>query len=367
MRLGVLGAGQLGRMLALAAYPLGLEVRFLDPAPDACAAPLGEHLVGAYEDRAALERFVREVDFVTYEFENVPVATARRLAASVPVFPPPGALAVAQDRLVEKEFLTGLGIECPAFRPVGSLEDLREAARDIELPAVLKTRRLGYDGKGQILIRAAEELASAWDRLGPADLILEAFVPFDRELSVIAVGGRDGEFSTYPLVENHHRGGILRKSLAPAQALSPELRERAGSASRRLVEALEYVGVLAIEFFQVGDRLLANEIAPRVHNSGHWTIEGTETSQFENHVRAVAGLPLGSTKPRGHSAMLNLLGTVPDPRVVLSIEGAHLHLYGKEPREGRKLGHVTLTADNEDRLQSEVRAMESRLGRGFDE
>ncbi len=360
MRLGVLGAGQLGRMLALAAYPLGLHVRFLDPAPDACAAPVGEHIIADYKDQAALERFAQGLDVVTYEFENVPVATAEQLAQYVAVFPPPRALAVAQDRLCEKEFLTGLGVSCPRFHPVDSLPDLREAVRDVGLPAVLKTRRLGYDGKGQTVIRTEEELSSACEVLGPVPLILEALVPFDRELSVIVVRGRDGEFRAYPLIENHHRDGILHKSIAPAARIAAELQARGEQAAREVVEALDYVGVLTIEFFQVGNQLLANEIAPRVHNSGHWTIEGAETSQFENHVRAVAGLPLGSTKPRGCSTMFNLLGTVPAPSQVLSIEGAHLHLYGKEPREGRKLGHVTLTAGSEDRLEREVQALVAR-------
>lgn len=344
--IGVLGGGQLGRMLALAGYPLGLRFRFLDPAPEAPAGRLAEQIVGGYDDLAALARFAAGVDVVTYEFENVPVAAAERLAGQVPVYPPPGALAVAQDRLAEKTFFQNLDIPTPPFAPVDTRADLDAALVRTGLPAVLKTRRLGYDGKGQFVLRDVSDAAQAWQALGGAPLILEGFVPFDRELSVLAVRGRDGATAFYPPVENHHREGMLRLSLAPAPGLAPEVQAAAESYAARALERLDYVGVLAIELFQVGGALLANEMAPRVHNSGHWTIEGAETSQFENHLRAVLGLPLGATAPIGYAAMLNLIGALPDRRRLLDVPGAHLHLYDKSARPGRKLGHVTLRADD---------------------
>lgn len=332
--IGILGAGQLGRMLALAGYPLGLRFRFLDPAPDSPAGHLAEHLVADYGDSSAIARFLDGLDAVTYEFENVPVEVVRAIAQTTPVFPPPLALEKGQDRLTEKSFFRSLGIPTPDFEN-GSAEAGR-------FPAVLKTRRLGYDGKGQFVVHNTGDLARARAALDGQDTILEEFVDFDRELSILGARGRDGGMKFYPLVENHHREGILRMSLAPAPGLTPQLQAGAESYARLVMEALDYVGVLAIELFQVGDRLLVNEMAPRVHNSGHWTIEGAVASQFENHVRAVAGMPLGDTAPRGMCAMLNLIGTAPDSEAVLAIPGAHLHLYGKEPRLGRKLGHITL-------------------------
>ncbi len=311
--------------------------------------------MGAYDDPVALGRFAEGLELATYEFENVPVGTARGLAERLTVLPPPRALEVAQDRVAEKEFFESVDIPVPSWRPVASLDDLRRAVIDLGCPAVLKTRRLGYDGKGQVMIGAPGEIERTWARLGSVPLVLEAFVRFDRELSILAVRGRDGSTACYPLVENLHAGGILRRSLGPAPGVSSALQAQAESYARRVLDALGYVGVLAIELFQAGDRLLANEMAPRVHNSGHWTIEGAETSQFENHLRAVAGLPLGPTAARGVSAMLNLIGAVPDASAVLAIPGAHLHLYGKAPRPGRKVGHVTLRADGAKELD-ELRA-----------
>ncbi|MDQ3856359.1 MAG: 5-(carboxyamino)imidazole ribonucleotide synthase, partial [Chloroflexota bacterium] len=286
------------------------------------------------------------LDAVTYEFENVPVEAARTLAAHVPVFPPPEALEVAQDRLTEKTSFQQLSIPTPLFAAVQSREDLAAAARELGLPAVLKTRRMGYDGKGQVVLREPADVDRAWSALGGTPLILESFVPFDRELSVLGVRGRTGETAFYPLIQNTHRGGILRRSLVPAPRLTEELQSLAEGYGRRVMEDLEYVGVLAIELFQGGDQLVANEMAPRVHNSGHWTLEGAETSQFENHLRAILDLPLGSTAPRGRSAMLNIIGTLPDAQRVLAVPGAHLHLYDKAPRAGRKLGHVTVCAQD---------------------
>lgn len=343
---GILGGGQLGRMLALAGYPLGLRFRFLDPAPDAPVRDLAELVVAGYDDDAALARFAAGLDAITYEFENVPDAAARRLAELAPLFPPPGALAAAQDRLTEKSFFRDLGIPTAPFRAVDSRADLAAALAAIGVPAVLKTRRLGYDGKGQAVLRSQADLEPAWQALGGVPLILEGFVAFDRECALLAARGRDGATACYPLVENAHRAGILRRTLAPAPNLTPDLQTRAEDLAARVLAALDYVGVLAVELFQVGADLLANEMAPRVHNSGHWTIEGAETSQFEQHLRAGLGLPLGDPTPRGHSAMLNLIGGVPDMAATLAVPGAHVHLYGKAPRPGRKLGHITLRADD---------------------
>ena len=343
---GILGAGQLGRMLALAGYPLGVRPRFLDPSEDACAGQLAEHIAADYDDSAALERFAEGLDVVTYEFENVPVETARLLAERVPLYPPPGALEVAQDRLAEKRFFRDQGIHTPPFVPVSTREELQKALRTLGTPAVLKTRRFGYDGKGQVVIGSDREADAAWAALGGSPLILEGFVRFSRELSLLAVRGLDGEMAFYPLVENHHSEGILRLSIAPAPGVTGEMQAGAEGYARRVMEALSYVGVLAIELFQVEGELLANEMAPRVHNSGHWTIEGAETSQFENHLRAILGLPLGSTAPRGYSAMLNIIGDPPDTASVLRLPNSHLHLYGKAPRSGRKIGHITLRTDD---------------------
>jgi 5-(carboxyamino)imidazole ribonucleotide synthase len=380
--IGILGAGQLGRMLALAGYPLGLCFRLLDPAPGAPAGQLAEHMQASYEDAATLERFSAGLDAVTYEFENVPVAAARFLAARVPVSPPPAALEAAQDRLAEKSFFQKLGAATPPFAPVDSHADLVAAIAQIGLPAVLKTRRLGYDGKGQIVLHDPADAEAAWATLGGAPLILEGFVPFERELSILAARSQSGETAFYPLVENHHRDGILRLSLAPAPGSTPALQSAAEQIASRAMAALEYVGVLAIELFEVtSDKfpvtrgqgrsdsslvtrrssLVVNEMAPRVHNSGHWTIEGAETSQFEQHLRAVLGLPLGATAARGFSAMVNLIGRLPDPAAILAIPGAHLHLYGKQPRAGRKVGHITLRAEQEELLQARLEQVQRMI------
>jgi 5-(carboxyamino)imidazole ribonucleotide synthase len=326
---GVIGGGQLGRMLALAGIPLGLSFRFLDPSPDAPAGAVGELLVGPYDDPELLDRLADGADVVTYEFENVPVEAARRVGA----LPDARALEDSQDRLLEKRLFRRLGI------PTAPIDD-----EVTTFPALLKTRRLGYDGKGQ---RPVET------RPGPdPGQVLEGLVPFDRELSLLAVRGRDGDTRFWPLVENVHEDGILRASRAPA-AGAPQA--RAEEYGRRLLDELGYVGVLALELFDVGGELVANELAPRVHNTGHWTIEGSATSQFENHLRAILGFPLGPTDARP-SLMLNLIGVTPDAADVLRVPGAHLHLYGKEPRPGRKLGHVTLV-DPDDEREGALRAL----------
>ena len=360
-QIGVLGAGQLGWMLALAGIPLDIRFRFFDPAPNGPASQVAEQIVAPYEDQVALARFAEECDAITYEFENVPVETAEFLAKFAPVYPPPYALRAAQDRLTEKRVLRGLGIPTPLFDSVDSPVELRDTAERFGLPAVLKTRRLGYDGKGQFFVRQPSDLTMAWNELQENPLILESFIPFERELSLIGVRGWTGETAFYPLLENHHRDGILRRTIAPAPDVSPELQAEAEDHLRRLMETLNYVGVLTVEFFLLNGRLVANEMAPRVHNSGHGTIEGAETSQFENHIRAVAGLPLGSTALRGHSVMLNLIGDLPDRTALLKIPRLHLHLYGKTPRPGRKLGHVTLRADNSAVLDAAVTQAEALL------
>ncbi len=358
--LGVLGAGQLGRMLALAGYPLGLRFRFLDPAPGAPAGQLAEHLVGDYTDPDVQRIFLAGLDAVTYEFENVPVAAARGLAAQTRVFPPPEALEAAQDRWVEKNLFRELGLPTPACAAVETRADLDAALAELGWPAVLKTRRLGYDGQGQRVLRVPAEVEPAWQALAGAPLILESLVPFERELSLLAVRALTGETEFYPLIENHHRAGILRLSLAPALGLQPpaaNLQSLAEDYAARLLRRLNYVGVLAIEFFEYAGQLLANEMAPRVHNSGHWTIEGAETSQFENHLRAGLGLPLGAPTVRGPAAMINLIGRLPPAAAVLAVPGAHLHLYGKTPRAGRKLGHVTVRAETPAALAERLAAL----------
>jgi 5-(carboxyamino)imidazole ribonucleotide synthase len=347
----VLGGGQLGRMLALAGIPLGVRFRFLDPSPDATAAALGPLVVGALGEEAALAQVSEGADVVTYEWEGVPASGARFVAASGrAVLPPPAALDVAQDRLHEKELCRRLAVGTPAFAAVDDREDLDRAVKELSYPAVLKTRRGGYDGKGQVVLRAPDDVERAWSELGGVPLVLEAHVPFDRELSVLAVRGHDGATACWPLVENHHAGGILRRSIAPAPALPQSVQDAGELLASKLFDELGYVGVLAVELFEVGGALLVNELAPRVHNSGHWTIEGSVTSQFENHLRAILGWPLGSTGAVGVNAMVNCIGALPDPRAVLAIPGAHLHDYAKEQRPGRKVGHVTISAHDLDEL-----------------
>jgi 5-(carboxyamino)imidazole ribonucleotide synthase len=346
VRVGIVGGGQLGRMLLQAGQGIGISCTTLDPAADSPAAQIGPAIVAAYDDPDALAQLAKDSDVITYEFENVPVEAVRTLADRVPVFPPPASLEIGQDRLAEKTLFTEVGLPVPMFAAVDDLTSLRGAVDAVGLPAVLKTRRLGYDGKGQTVIRSLELLEDAWRAVGEAPSICEAFVPFDREVSIVAVRARDGEVRCWSLAENHHRDGILRISYAPARG-AEGLQTRAEGHARALMDRLEHVGVLAIELFVHDGTLLGNELAPRVHNSGHWTIEGAETSQFENHLRAICGLPLGDVAARGCAAMVNLIGTEPDPAAVLAVPGVHLHRYGKAPRPGRKLGHVTIRGDDE--------------------
>jgi len=342
MRIGIIGAGQLGQMLALAGYPLAQRFLFLDSSADSPGGQVGPIITGAFDDPASLQRLAAETDLVTYEFENVPVAALAAVAKSRPCHPPVEALRVSQDRLLEKELFGRLGIPTPTFRAVDSLADLRAAVTAIGLPCVLKTRRLGYDGRGQHYLRKPADVGAAWRALRGAPLILEGFVDFDREVSIIGARSTNGETRCYPLCGNSHREGILRVTLAPAT--NARLQKAAERHLRRVMDHFGYAGVLTIEFFVQRGRLVANEMAPRVHNSGHWTIEGAVTSQFENHLRAIMGLPLGETRAVGHSAMVNFIGTLPDRDRVLALPGAHHHDYGKAPRQGRKLGHCTIVA-----------------------
>ncbi|GAB6067384.1 5-(carboxyamino)imidazole ribonucleotide synthase [Methylothermus subterraneus] len=352
---GIVGGGQLARMLALAGYPLGLRFLVLDPAPDTCAAGLCEHLKAPYADPQALEQLAQRCQVITYEFENVSLEAIQALAAKVPIYPPPSALAASCDRLSEKNLFQSLGIPTPKFIPIDSFDDLKQASKILGWPFLVKTRRYGYDGKGQHLIRTAADVEAAWERLGGQALIGESFVPFQRELSILGVRNKRGQIAFYPLSENTHKHGILHLARSrPDDPSSPQAQDYA----RRLLEHLDYVGVLALELFEVHGHLLANEMAPRVHNSGHWTIEGAETSQFENHLRAILDLPLGATEPVGLAAMVNFIGTVPDLTDILEQPGVHAHVYAKAERPGRKVGHATVRAASE-------KILEARLHRLF--
>jgi 5-(carboxyamino)imidazole ribonucleotide synthase len=363
MTIGIVGAGQLGRMMALAGYPLGLDFLFLDKdarTPGGQVAPI---LTGELTDRKLLGELARRCDVLTFDWENIPVEALEGLPGKARIAPPLRALSAAQDRLSEKRTFELLGIPTTQYASIKTRADLDAAISRIGLPGVLKTRRLGYDGKGQAVLRKKVDVERAWARLGPGNgteagnvaLLYENLVPFDYEVSVICARGMRGELAFYPLCLNVHRDGILRLTRAPFGNAS--VTRRAQNAARKLVEHFDYVGVLTIEFFVRRGELVANEMAPRVHNSGHWTIEGAETSQFENHVRAIAGLPLGSTRPRGHSAMMNLIGELPAREKLLAEVGIHWHDYGKDPRPGRKLGHLTLldpTARGRDRRALDV-------------
>ena len=363
---GILGGGQLARMLALSGAPLGLRFLVMDTEADAGAGQFAPLLVGDYRDQQALAEFASKVDVATFDFENVPAESAEWLAARVPVFPSPRALAVAQDRLVEKTLFRNLGIPVGDFAAVATQAELAAEVARIGGACIVKTRRLGYDGKGQFRIKSPADIEAAWQALGAqaqtVGLIVEAFIPFQRELSVVAVRGRAGEFRSWPLTENWHVDGVLSASLAPAQ-VDESLTTQAIAHAKTLAEALDYVGVFALELFCKDGEWLANEMAPRVHNSGHWTIEGAETSQFENHLRAVLGLPLGDTRLLGHACMLNWIGEMPDRNAVLAEPSGHWHDYGKLPRSGRKVGHATLRADTASELSSGLRRVGKALAR----
>ncbi|MFC3816496.1 5-(carboxyamino)imidazole ribonucleotide synthase [Lysobacter sp. GCM10012299] len=363
---GILGGGQLARMLALSGAPLGLRFLVMDNVADACAGQFAPMVVGDYRDETTLAEFASRVDVATFDFENVPSESAQWLSERVQVFPNPRALATAQDRLAEKTLFQQLGIPVPPFAAIDTREQLDAAIATIGTPCILKTRRLGYDGKGQFRIKSPADADAAWDALGAqaskVGLILEGFIHFERELSVVAVRGRDGEFRAWPLTENWHVDGVLSASLAPARVDSA-LAELAYEHARKLGEALDYVGVFALELFCRDGELLANELAPRVHNSGHWTIEGSETSQFQNHLRAVLGLPLGDTRMVGLACMLNWIGEMPSATPVLAEPGGHWHDYGKSSRAGRKVGHATVRADSAQALATSLQRIGESLGR----
>ena len=362
---GILGAGQLARMLAQAGRPLGLDFIFLDPAEDACAAEYGEHIRAGWDDAAALTDLGSRCDVVTFDFENVPGSSADLIGSLCPVYPPPRALFESQDRLREKTMMQELGIPVAPFQAVSSRPELLAAVEKIGLPCVLKTRRFGYDGKGQAVLRFQEDLERAWQQLGGSELICEGFVPFQAECSIIAARGKDGQTVYWPLTRNLHRGGILSISRAPA--FDPALQARAEAMIGGLLQHLDYTGVMALELFLVNGELLANEFAPRVHNSGHWTIDGARTSQFENHLRAICGLPLGATDNVFHALMFNLLGEIPaaanpDSAAAPPLTGVQWHDYRKTPRQGRKVGHVTVTASSDVALRARSAELAAELG-----
>jgi len=352
-------------MLAQAGKPMGLEFVFLDPAKDACAAEFGEHICADWDDETALEILGRRCDVVTFDFENVPEPSASLIESLCPVYPPPRALFKSQDRLREKSMMEELGIPVAPFRAVNSRPELMAAVEDIGLPCVLKTRRFGYDGKGQAVLRFQEDMERAWQELGDHELICEGFVSFDAECSIIAARGQDGGTVFWPLTRNLHREGILAISKAPT--FESRLQERAEGLIQRLLDHLDYVGVMALELFLKEDELLANEFAPRVHNSGHWTIDGAYTSQFENHLRAICGLPLGDCQNSSRSIMFNLLGEMPGVFNQLTADqqltpGLHWHDYNKTPRASRKIGHVTVTAESESGLKARAAQLAAELG-----
>jgi 5-(carboxyamino)imidazole ribonucleotide synthase len=342
MTIGIVGAGQLGRMLALAGYPLGLDFLCLDPARDAPAGQVAPLLRGEFTNAALLKRLAQRCEVLTFDWENVPAQSLQAVtrAHRARICPPVAALMAAQDRVAEKRLFEQLKIPTTRWQAVDSAAQLQRAVAAIGLPGVLKTRRLGYDGKGQAVVRTAAELASAWQQLGGSALIYEELVPFDCEVSIIGARSLSGQIAIYPLCGNVHAQGILRVTRAPYGP--PQWQRKASTYLRRVLRHFSYTGILAIEFFVRRGRLIANEMAPRVHNSGHWTIEGAATSQFENHLRAILGLPLGSTRALGHSGMVNLIGSIPQRSRLLKLSGLHLHDYGKKPRPGRKVGHCTL-------------------------
>jgi len=360
--LGILGGGQLARMLAIAAAPLGIKVRSYDPSADACAGDVCELRVGDYDDNLRLTDFANGLDVVTYEFENVPTEAVKFLEPHAPVRPGKMSLATSQDRALEKPMLEQAGFELAPWRRIDSLQQLREAIALVGTPAILKTRRGGYDGKGQAIIAHADDADRAWVSIEGSPAVLESMLAFDRELSLVAVRGLDGAMAAYPLVENEHRQGILRVTSAPASGIEPSLQAAAESMAATLLESLNHIGVLTIEFFETNGALVANEFAPRVHNSGHWTIDGAATSQFENHVRAVLGLPLGPTTVRTPTVMLNCVGAMPEPTTVLADACAKLHDYCKPPRPGRKVGHVNVLGLEQGRIYEIAERMDIDLG-----
>ncbi len=356
-RLGIIGGGQLARMMAQAADKLNIKTIVLDPSADACAGQVTRLVQAEYDDQAALKRLADQCDVLTFDFENVPADSFKSLLAHCRICPGADILETAQDRLSEKTLFRELGIAVGGFYEINSRPDLLAAIAQTGYPAVLKTRRFGYDGKGQQVLRQPEDLEHAWRRFEGHALILEQFIAFDWECSIIGVRNDDGEVHFYPLTRNHHNSGILDFSRAPIPNLDSQLQHTAQQYLQQIMGKFGYVGVLALELFVVDGQLLANEIAPRVHNSGHWTIDGAVCSQFENHVRACCGLPLGSTEANGESLMVNWIGEVPAIEKHDQINGLYWHDYGKQAREGRKVGHATLLAENSDELKRQVQQL----------
>lgn len=371
--IGILGGGQLGRMLALAAVPLGFRCRFYDPSPDCCARDVGECANSAYDDLKAVEAFCAGVDVITYEFENIALATARVADNFGKLRPSYRALECTQDRVKEKALLLGNGLPSAEFLDAqsargsfeASLRLLHDAEKRFGLPLIVKTARLGYDGRGQIVCRSANDFIEAARLMAQSNCIIESFINFSRELSQIACRGQDGEMVFYPLVENRHYQGILIETHAPADGITADFARMSQEYARKIAENLDFVGVFCVELFDCGDRLLVNEIAPRVHNSGHWSIEGASTSQFENHIRAISGLPIAGPKVLGESVMFNAIGGLPQLEEVLKISGAHFHSYRKAPAAGRKVGHITLVdkeCDGNDAFEAAQASLKSLTG-----
>ena len=360
MKIGVLGAGQLGRMLALSAYPLGHQMRFLALSEEDPSSLLGKTFIHN-NNPEMVSNFADSSDIVTYESENTDVTIVNEISKNTKVFPSDKSLYISQHRGREKALLDSLKIPCAPYQMVNSLDDLKSAIKNIGIPSILKTATDGYDGKGQFLIKSETQIHEAWEKMAGAESILEGFINFKRELSLIAVRGIDGSLKYYPLVENSHHEGILRLTIAPAQNISASLQKKAEEYMSSILKEIKHVGVLTIELFE-SDDLLVNEIAPRVHNSGHWTIEGAQTSQFENHIRAITESPLGQTTITSKfSAMINIIGVHGPIQKVLKTKNAHLHLYNKEERTGRKLGHITLTSNSTDELNKTIGSLKEYL------
>ena len=359
MKLGILGGGQLGRMRSMAAHDLDIEPAVYSHTRD-CSAAVSQHQVGDWDEHVSLRGFADQADVVTYELEQLPTASLEAAMEVAKVAPGLDALTRAQDRLLEKQLFESLSISVPRYVPVSADSDLDVVAEQVGFPCLLKTRYGGYDGKGQARCETREQLAEAWRRFGVPS-IAEQMLDLVREVSMIAVRSWSGELRFYDPVENHHVDGILRVSRAPAPNVSEAVRETLTGYAKALLERLDYVGVLALELFETADGWLANEFAPRVHNSGHWTIEGAETSQFENHVRAVCDLPLGSTRARGLSSMVNIIAHTPPLAALTAVDGARIHLYGKSDRPGRKVGHVTVCAADRDELERRIAAVQAAL------
>jgi len=358
LKISVVGGGQLGQMMALSCIKLGVSFSFLDPSKDACAQLVGELIQGDYDSEEGINQVIKQSDRVTFEFESVPAKTVAKIAEKRPVFPSAGALEVARDRLFEKTLFQKLGIQTAPFADILSQGDLDQAIVSIGIPAIIKTRTLGYDGKGQKVLKSKADAIDAFAELGSVPLLYEGFVDFDDELSCIAVRSQSGECRFYPLVQNAHKQSMLHSSVVqnnhPLQSLGEQY-------AKSVLDELDYVGVMTFEYFRKGEQLLANEVAPRVHNSGHWSIEGAVCDQFENHVRAVAGFPLGSTQSRKNVALFNIIGQACNEMELMKIEGAYLHMYQKAEKTGRKIGHITLIEDDDKLFEHKFEQIERLL------